>query len=130
MREKPLEIKKSVKVLKGWGYELHIHNDDGYCGKILHFKAKGEMSTHYHIDKSETWYILKGNFYVSGIHPDTAEEYYFNATEGDIIDIKRGTIHSLRCESESGDIMEVSTPDDSEDNYRVYKGDSQNKKNK
>lgn len=23
---------------KGWGYELWIHNDEEYCGKLLFFK--------------------------------------------------------------------------------------------
>ena len=126
MRKKPLAVKKPKIVKKGWGHEVQIVNNDMYCGKILHFNAGGEMSTHYHMNKSETWCVLSGNFYVSGIHPDTAEEYYFTATDGDIIDISCGTIHSLRCDSEDGgDIMEVSTPDDYMDNYRVYKGDGQ-----
>ena len=28
---------KPIKVDKNWGYELWIHNDEQYCGKLLVF---------------------------------------------------------------------------------------------
>jgi len=33
-------ILKPIKVEKLWGYELWIHNDSQYCGKLLVFPKK------------------------------------------------------------------------------------------
>ena len=41
---------KPKTVLKNWGYELWIHNDVDYCGKLLVFTSEGnKFSMHYHI---------------------------------------------------------------------------------
>ena len=82
------------------------------------------MSSHYHIDKTETWYIAKGHVIISGIYPTIAEKYEIEAKVGDVIHINRGVIHQIFAIKES-DVFEISTPDNSEDNYRVGKGDSQ-----
>lgn len=124
MRKNPLETEKPTKVDKDWGHELHIVNNNMYCGKILHFNQEGCGSLHYHINKYETWYVLKGSVSIRGINPDTAEEYQIVACEGSVIDIPRGVIHQIFALT-TADIMEVSTPDYKEDNYRVWKGDSQ-----
>jgi hypothetical protein len=48
------------RVEKSWGYELWIHNDSQYCGKLLVFtKAGNHFSMHYHMIKNETWYKLQ-----------------------------------------------------------------------
>ena len=52
-------IIKPKKVEKLWGYELWIHNDSQYCGKLLVFEKIGnQFSMHYHVIKTETWYVL------------------------------------------------------------------------
>lgn len=112
------------RVDKGWGYELHIHNDDGYCGKVLHFNEGARFSCHYHVEKKETWFVAKGLLVLTGIDPDTAEEYDIHLKAGDIIEVDRGIAHQLYATVES-DIFEVSTPDKPEDSYRIFKGDSQ-----
>jgi quercetin dioxygenase-like cupin family protein len=106
------------------GHEIQIINTDKYCSKILHFNAGAKSSSHYHIDKYETWYIAKGEIKIFGINPDSAEEYVIIATEGTMIDIPRGIVHQVLAITDA-DIFEVSTPDNWEDNYRVGKGDSQ-----
>jgi mannose-6-phosphate isomerase-like protein (cupin superfamily) len=121
---KTLEVHSTKKVKKGWGYELHIVNNDKYCGKILHFDTGCKMSTHYHLNKHETWYILNGVFQLSGINPQTAEKYNLTIKEGDIVWIDYGVVHSVYAIN-GGEIFEISTPDNIEDNYRVEKGDSQ-----
>ena len=56
-------ITKPIKVQKLWGYELWIHNDSQYCGKLLVFTEKdNKFSMHYHMLKNETWYIQDGQF--------------------------------------------------------------------
>ncbi len=111
-------------VKKGWGYELIFHNDDEFCGKILHFNKGGELSMHYHINKRECWYLLKGFMIFRFIDPKTAEIKENMFHQGQTLTINRGTAHQLIALEES-DIIETSTPDDPEDSYRVIKGDSQ-----
>lgn len=124
MRDNPLKVNKPVKVDKGWGYELQIVNNGKYCGKILHFNQNGLGSSHYHIDKYETWFIAKGCVEIFGVNPDSAMEYMIIGKEGDVIDVPRGIIHQVHATTDT-DIFEISTPDSEEDNYRVEGGDSQ-----
>ena len=34
----PIDVKPPKRVEKLWGYELWIHNDEEYCGKLLVFE--------------------------------------------------------------------------------------------
>ena len=122
--ERKLLVSLPKVVNKGWGYELHIHNEDGYCGKVLHFNEGAEMSMHYHVEKRETWYVAKGRLQMKMIDPDTAQVLECMIEEGHVIDVYRGIPHQLHAIEES-DIFEVSTPDKPEDSYRVWTGDSQ-----
>ena len=36
----PIDVKPPKRVEKNWGYELWIHNDEEYCGKLLVFENK------------------------------------------------------------------------------------------
>ena len=119
-----LDIHKRI-VSKAWGMEIIIHNDDGYCGKILRFKKDAKFSMHFHIKKKETWYVVSGVFDLYWINTDDATENCQILGEGDIIEVERGDPHQLFC-YEAGDIFEVSTPHLDEDSYRIKKGDSQN----
>jgi mannose-6-phosphate isomerase-like protein (cupin superfamily) len=112
------------KVNKGWGQEIIWATNDMYCGKILSFKEGGKMSMHFHLNKHETWYVLEGSFMVNKINTENAEKYTTNARKGSTIVNKPGEPHQVICMQE-GKILEVSTPDSIEDNYRVAKGDSQ-----
>ena len=79
---------------------------------------------HFHAVKDETWYVLDGEFKVIWIDTKTA-------TQNEKI-LKRGEKwrnppllpHQLVC-LKRGSIMEVSTHDNPDDNYRVQPGDSQ-----
>ena len=45
-----MKITKPKKVDKVWGYELWVHNDEEYCGKLLVFEeAYANFSMHYHL---------------------------------------------------------------------------------
>jgi len=124
INERKLFITLPQRVEKGWGYELHIHNGDGYCGKILHFDQGKEFSMHFHLEKRETWYVAKGKLALVSIDPDTAEPIDWTLHQGDVIEVYRGIPHKLIAVEES-EIFEVSTPDKKEDSYRIWKGDSQ-----
>lgn len=120
-----LEVGNPVNIVKkGWGSEVWIHNDEQYCGKILYFEKDKKFSYHYHMEKNETWYVIKGSFELRVKDPVTAEDSEFNIKEGDRVYIGRGLPHQLRALEDSV-VVEVSTQHFDEDSYRIEPGDSQ-----
>jgi len=117
-----MEITKPKKVEKDWGYELWIHNDEEYCGKLLVFpeKYKG-FSMHYHMKKKETWYVQQGSFQFDWIDGDKAKRDYTVIEEGDSVLIDRGQMHKLTALEDDSIIFEVSTEHFDEDSYRIYR---------
>ena len=111
-------------VEKGWGSEEIWASNDKYCGKLLKFKTGSKFSMHFHAEKEETWYVLSGQFQVRYIDTKTADEYLEILEPGDTWHNSPLVPHQLIC-FEEGTIIEVSTPDSVEDNYRVSPGDSQ-----
>jgi len=115
-------------VPKGWGSENIWATNDKYCGKLLKFNTGSKFSMHFHAEKEETWYVLSGQFVVRWIDTANANQHEQALKEGDTWHNKPLLPHQLIC-VEEGVIIEVSTPDSVEDNYRVGKGDSQNASN-
>jgi mannose-6-phosphate isomerase-like protein (cupin superfamily) len=111
-------------VEKGWGSELIWATNDKYCGKLLKFNAGAKFSMHFHAEKDETWYVLEGKFVVRGINTKDASIFEEKLNAGDTWRNYPLEPHQIIC-LEAGTIIEVSTPDSVEDNYRVGKGDSQ-----
>ena len=113
-------------VKKGWGHELIWATNDRYCGKMMAFNKGAKFSMHFHSEKEETWYIDSGEFIVRWIDTSNAQISQRILKKGDIWHNPPLLPHQLECVVE-GTVIEVSTPDSVEDNYRVMKGDSQNK---
>jgi mannose-6-phosphate isomerase-like protein (cupin superfamily) len=111
-------------VPKGWGSEFIWATNDRYCAKFLDFKTGGKCSMHFHRDKDETWYVQSGKFIVQWIDPVTAKLYEKEIRDGAVWHNMPCMPHQLTC-VEAGTIIEVSTADSVEDNYRVFPGDSQ-----
>lgn len=111
-------------VPKGWGHEFIFATNDKYCGKILKFNAGAKFSMHFHAEKDETWFVLDGKFIVKYIDTKTATEHEQELKTNDVWRNLPLFPHQVIC-IEEGIIIEVSTPDSVEDNYRVAKGDSQ-----
>jgi mannose-6-phosphate isomerase-like protein (cupin superfamily) len=111
-------------VKKGWGSELIWATNDKYCGKLLKFNQGAKFSMHFHAEKDETWYVLDGRFEVITIDTTDAHQDSSILTPGDVWRNRPLEPHQIVC-LEEGTIIEVSTPDSVEDNYRVGKGDSQ-----
>lgn len=109
---------------KGWGHELIWATNDKYCGKLLKFNTGAKFSMHFHAQKDETWYVLDGKFSVFYIDTTDATVHEAQLNAGEIWHNKPLLPHQIVC-IEEGTIIEVSTPDSVEDNYRVAKGDSQ-----
>jgi len=121
-----VKIKQPKRVEKQWGYELWIHNDNQYCGKLLVFTKSGnKFSMHYHMLKNETWYVQKGAFQFDWIDTEAAERNYTQLQEGDVVYIEKGLPHQLIALTEGATIMEVSTEHFDEDSYRVYRNGPQ-----
>lgn len=112
------------QVEKGWGSEEIWVTNDKYCGKFLKFYRGATFSMHFHRDKTETWYVLSGKFEVRYIMTQNAELKTHILNVGDTWHNDPLEPHQLHC-LEAGTILEVSTPDSVEDNYRVLPGDSQ-----
>ena len=112
-------------VEKGWGHELIWATNDKYCGKLLKFNKGAKFSMHFHSEKDESWYVLDGKFSVFYIDTQDASIHEAQLNAGEVWHNKPLLPHQLVC-IEEGTIIEVSTPDSVEDNYRVMPGDSQN----
>jgi len=108
---------------KGWGYELWIHNDGKYCGKLLYFdKGKG-CSYHYHKLKSETFYLQSGLILLSYGYEDSLEDATETLlTPGDTFEIVPLLRHRMFALKDS-ELFEFSTQHFEEDSYRILKGD-------
>jgi len=108
---------------KGWGYELWIHNNTDYCGKLLFFKEGKKCSFHYHKKKSETFYIQSGKLLVKFAlyaQPETIEEVLLTA--GDAFEVPPYVVHQMEA-VEDTELFEFSTQHFEEDSIRVLKGD-------
>ena len=112
-------------VAKGWGSENIWATNDKYCGTLLKFNQGAKFSMHFHAEKDETWYVLDGLFKVVFIETKDASQHDAILKPGTTWRNRPMQPHQLIC-LEAGTIIEVSTPDSVEDNYRVAPGDSQN----
>lgn len=112
---------------KAWGRELIFATNDKYCGKLLIFdKADSKFSMHFHREKDETWYVLSGSFSLELIDTKNASRETKILNKGDTWRNLPLVPHRLTALQDDSVIIEVSTPDSVEDNYRVLPGDSQN----
>ena len=116
------QLKGFVK--KGWGSENIWTTNEKYCGKLLHFNQHAEFSMHFHKEKDETWYVLEGEFKVLWIDTNDASIHEEHLTTGATWHNAPMVPHKLIC-LQKGTIIEVSTADSVEDNYRILPGDSQ-----
>lgn len=116
-----IQIRKNChEVSKVWGKEVWIENDENYCLKFLHFNPEASCSLHFHLIKLETFVILKGQFCLTSIDTDTAEENTVWLNESDCVTIPRGTPHRLFSKT-GGTIIEASTQHFDTDSYRIKK---------
>jgi mannose-6-phosphate isomerase-like protein (cupin superfamily) len=111
-------------VEKGWGSELIWVTNDLYCSKLMKFNQGAKFSMHFHAEKDESWYVLDGLFKVRFIETNDASMHETILKAGSVWRNRPLQPHQVEC-IEAGTIIEVSTPDSVEDNYRVLPGDSQ-----
>jgi mannose-6-phosphate isomerase-like protein (cupin superfamily) len=112
-------------VEKGWGHELIWASTDEYCCKFLNFDMAGSRtSMHFHMNKDERWYVQSGRFQVEWIDVNDGSTKSSNLSIGDTWYNYPKLPHRLIC-IEPGTVVEVSTADSIDDNYRISPGDSQ-----
>lgn len=111
-------------VEKGWGHEMIWATNDKYCGKLMKFNKDAKFSMHFHSIKDETWYVLSGKFIVKYIETQNADVMQKELNVGDTWHNPPLLPHQIIC-LEEGTLIEVSTADSVEDNYRIMKGDNQ-----
>jgi mannose-6-phosphate isomerase-like protein (cupin superfamily) len=112
------------KIDKAWGHELIWTTNDNYCGKFLNFHTGAAFSMHFHAVKDETWFVQSGKFIVKYIDTKNAAVHEKQLNVNDVWHNPPLMPHQLIC-LEAGTIIEVSTADSVEDNYRIMPGDSQ-----
>ena len=112
------------RVEKEWGYELIIHNDERYCGKILFIKKGHCTSLQFHKKKTETFYLQSGEL----LCKFSAEEDFISPEDlkivkmkvGEVKEIPVGFIHQVFA-IEDSTIVEFSTQHFDDDTYRISK---------
>jgi mannose-6-phosphate isomerase-like protein (cupin superfamily) len=117
-----VNINTPKRVEKTWGYELWVHNDNEYCGKLLVFtKDRNRFSMHYHLIKKESWYVQEGRFQFNWIDVENGKLQSTTLEKGQSVLIERGLPHQLIALVDNSIIFEVSTEHFDEDSYRVYR---------
>lgn len=103
---------------KSWGYEKIIRNDD-YCMKVMSIGANQGCSMHYHISKTETFYVTVGEIKVEFVDPDVGRCYSVKLRTGEAVTIFPGQSHRFKAGPLGAEFIEASTHDESRDSYRV-----------
>jgi hypothetical protein len=110
------------KVPKSWGREEIFITNDLYCGKHLIFDTAGNKTTmHFHLAKHETWKVERGKFIARHILTDCGEVKECVLDVGDTFVIEPLVPHQLEALEDDSCVLEISTADSVEDNYRLYR---------
>src|SRR5260370_34903508 len=94
---------------KVWGREVWIVNTPLYCGKILEIEKGKRCSLHYHLLKTETFFLRAGRLIVrvkESADSPVIEE--FELGPGDCMDVPSGQVHQMEA-LEDAELYEFST---------------------
>jgi len=113
-------------VNKTWGYEMWIHNDSEYCGKLLVFERDGfKTSLVFHKEKYKSWFVNAGKFKIRYIDISTGEIKEAVLEEGKTVDFGALGPHQVEAILPNSVIFEVGTANYIEDRFRLAPGDTQ-----
>lgn len=111
-------------VLKDWGWEKIITNNEEYCGKLLFIKKDCCISLQHHKKKDETFYLFSGKLKSKFINledlSDPKDIPVVIMNPGDVKHVPIGLVHQLFAEEDSL-IIEISTQHFDDDTYRISK---------
>lgn len=105
-----------------WGYEVHVVNEPEYCCKFLVLDNVDYISSlHSHPKKKETLIVWSGEVEIEhGLRrPLRTVESTEIYREGEMVTVLSGEPHRFRAIGGPAVILEVSTHDDPEDNYKI-----------
>lgn len=129
-KHKKITKEEMIYVKKIWGYELHITNNNEYCGKIMGFNKGHSSSVHYHKLKKETFLLKEGKVKLEWVDKENFSEEYIrdqflnelvNVTilePGDAFELPRGRVHRVTA-LENSEVVEFSTQSFDSDSYRL-----------
>lgn len=107
-----MPTEKIKKVKKVWGNEEWLANTEKYCGKILTLNPGFICSYHYHKNKDETFYVLKGKVYLE------LDSQKIILNKGESIRIMPGQKHRFASLEKVSKMIEISTHHEESDSYR------------
>lgn len=124
-----------ICIEKGWGrqrdnlgeyFAYHSDNIESPINietvKLLFFAKGKRLSRHYHVKKLEYFVLVSGCLKIE-IWNSQGEHHEFTMEPLDRIVIKPGTQHRMTGIKEENILLEISTLDESEDSFRIEKGD-------
>ncbi len=95
------------RIEKPWGYEEIWAHTEKYVGKLLVINAGQRLSKQYHVEKTETVYVMEGTL-LNYDKDDNVELYH----PGESLHICPGQIHRFGAlENRYVKVIEVSTPE-------------------
>ncbi len=124
------------QVKKVWGREEWLVNESLYCCKYLYLNNGFQCSLHYHLNKTETFYILIGKVkieigesrgHVTNTTGGRGCEVVYSLSNiserimeaGEQIKLVPNIIHRFTAITSTAKILEVSTHHDDSDSYRI-----------
>lgn len=103
-------------VIKKWGYEFWIENNNKYCGKHLHIIPTRFCSAHYHKNKQETFYVINGELLLEYSSDQSIETWQYGVKHkkilksGDSFTIMPNIVHRFSSNLNTPcDFIEIST---------------------
>ncbi len=104
-------------VPKRWGSERWLANTDAYCGKFLRIEPGRGTSLHYHKNKRETFYVMKG---LLRLRLGTRAQRTELLLPYQAFDLPANLPHRLECAGEEPVlVLEISSHHEDADSYRV-----------
>ena len=121
-----MELAKTGKIDKEWGYEIVWASNGFYCGKILVFEKIGSKTTlMIHKNKKKSWFIQAGKFKITFTDIKSGQTQQGELHEGKTVDIAEMSPHSIEALQPNSMIFEVGSPDDINDQFRLSPDDTQ-----
>jgi mannose-6-phosphate isomerase-like protein (cupin superfamily) len=114
-------MNKPIKnVIKKWGSEVWLVNNDQYCAKLLTVVPEHQCSLHFHKIKKESFYISSGQLDLMLYDWGTSEVHHVILNPGDVYTIDPMQAHSFKTLlKEPCSFLEISTHHEDEDSYRL-----------
>lgn len=109
-------------VEKTWGREEHIVNNKMYCGKRMLLTKDHYCSIHFHMIKTETFYIRTGTMFLQ-LWDASGNITSYILKNGDCCNVKCGTPHRFYGITDV-EFFEFSIEDKESDSYRIDKSGS------